>query len=100
MDQSLKTRLRWIADAWTVQWGHTDASVSLRTLGRKAVGNALVFEREDMTLSTCERLLDYLGDATNWPAGLVPRGTAAQLGTFGRSVPAEAVFDAPVVACG
>lgn len=94
----LKTRLVGIAEVWVSQWQRTD-DVTLRTLGRRSVGNALLFERDDMALSTAQRLLEYLFDHTNWPAGLVPRETAERLADLmGFEIEPEHVYHVTVAA--
>lgn len=86
----LMPRLRHAADAWVA--AHRDEAITLKTLGVRAVANSKLFERDDMNVSTYQRVVAFLGDPDNWPAGLVPRETAGQLVLLGVTVPHELTY--------
>ena len=68
----LLPKLRQLAGIWVDYHGRTDGGISLRTLGVRAVRNAKLFDRTEMTVGTYERVVAYLADAKNWPLATIP----------------------------
>lgn len=87
----LLSKLRRVADAWVDAHRRTDDSISLKTLGVRAVGNSKLFERNDgkrMSMETFSAVAIWLGEPTNWPAALVPSEACQLLCDLGVFVPA------------
>jgi hypothetical protein len=97
----LMSKLRLVADAWVNAHRRTDDTVSLKTLGTRAVANSKLFERKDgerMSVETFTRLTLWLGDPPNWPAALVPHDAWAALADLGVAVPTDARLPASMAA--
>jgi hypothetical protein len=73
---TLPERLRLSAQLWTERTGFT-----LARLGRDVVNDGGFFARIESgaapTTTTLEKFASYLGDAGNWPEGIVPDEVAA-----------------------
>lgn len=95
---NLLPKLRQVADLWVAAHQRTDGSVSLKTLGVRAVANSKLFERPGMSVSTFETVAYWLAKPANWPAGLMPPEAGLILTDWDIHVPADALADMPVAA--
>lgn len=82
---TLPDRLRALAQLWSEATGGTFAR-----LGREAINDGGFFTRLDSpnpscTTATLEKFARFLGDASNWPDGLVPDDVAAFVHVVGVS---------------
>lgn len=75
----LLKKLRVVADLWVELHGRTDDGVSLKTLGARALDNSKLFDREQMTVATFEKVVAFLAEPKSWPAAVIPDDASAIL---------------------
>jgi hypothetical protein len=79
--------LRWVSRQWVSAHSRTNKSVSLKTLGSRAVGDAKLFPRLDagrpITVPIYEKVICFLADSERWPAALLPDDVAERLALIG-----------------